>query len=704
MARCEAGHEISEVAQRRSGPCPACRIDSVAAQVAAADPTLDRDLITQAIEAVVTNPAALRELFAALDGGPEALVAGAPAVVGRLVGELVARGSRLAPPACSICASSARPLIRSGAVGVCPRCRSYQLAAACAGCGQVRRVYGRNAEGAPMCWACAKRPERVCGVCGELAPIAQRACDGRPDVCNDCYRRPIATCERCGHRRRCNFVAAGHAVCDPCSPRRAVPCAHCGATRPPTVRWGEGPVCEPCYRAALSRRGTCSSCGQCRRLVSPPGPAATTCCDCAGVPPLATCQDCGTEECLYDRGRCARCALAARAKTLLADASGAIAPALIPVHESIAASRQPYSALNWLRTGAGAGILAELAGGDLALTHTALDAHPRRGAAEFLRQMLVANGALEARHEDLARMEVWVQAVLAGIDHPEDRRLVQAYATWAVLARLRRRARASGVVRTRHAKIRITAAVRLLAWLGSRGTSLADLGQPDMDVWLAADPPSSYDVRDFLGWAADRKLVVGLEVPTRPTLSGGALDDEVRWNIVERLLHDDTVDLTDRVAGCLVLLYAQQLSRIVVLTVDQVVIHRDGEVHLRLGMQEMVIPEPLGALIGELIATGRRYVGVGSPAHTSWLLPGLFPGRHLSPARLGERLRKLGIDARAGRRSALMHLAARLPAAVLAEALNLTPGTAVDWVRAAGGDWSSYAAQVARGVNDRAEC
>jgi hypothetical protein len=386
---------------------------------------------------------------------------------------------------------------------------------------------------------------------------------------------------------------------------------------------------------------------------------------------------------------------------LLADDSGVIAPALIPVYESIAAARQPYSALNWLRAGAGAGILAELATGTLALTHDALDAHPR-GAAEFLRQMLVANGALEARHEDLARMEVWVQAVLSRIDQPEDRRLVQAYATWAVLARLRRRARAGGVVRTPHAKHRITAAVRLLAWLRGRDTSLADLAQPDVDVWLAADPPSSYDVRDFLGWAADRRIVVRLEVPTLPALTGSALDDEERWSIVERLLHDDTVDLTDRVAGCLVLLYAQQLSRIVMITVDQV-IHRDGEVHLRLGLQEVVIPEPLGALIGELIATGRRYVGVGSPASSTWLIPGLFPGRHLGAPRLGERLRELGIDARAGRRSALMHLAARLPAAVLAETLNLTPGTAVDWVRAAGGDWSSYAAQVARG-HDRAEC
>ena len=702
IARCEAGHEISEATDKRGGLCSACRIAVVATQVAVADPTLDGDLITQAIEAVVTSPAALRDLHAALAGGPWALIAGAPPVVGRLVTELVARGSRLALPACSICASSARPLIRSGGVGVCPRCRSHQLAVACAGCGRLRRVYGRNAEGASLCWACAKRPERTCGICGRIGAVARRARDGSPDVCNDCYRRPIATCERCGHRRRCNFVAAGHAICAPCSPRRAVPCAHCGAERPPSVRWAEGPVCEPCYRAVLSRRGACSSCGEKRRLVSPPGPAATTCCDCAGVPPLATCQDCGAEERLHDRGRCARCALAARARKLLADASGEIAPPLIPLYESIAAARQPYSALNWVRTGAGATLLAGLASGDRALTHGALDAHPRRGAAEFLRQMLVANGALEARHEDLARMEVWVQAVLAEIGHPEDRRLVQAYATWSVLARLRRRARSGGVVRTRHAKVRITAAVHLLAWLRGRDMSLADLAQPDVDVWLAADPPSSYDVGDFLGWAADRKLVEHFEVPARPILLGDALDDEVRWSIAERLLHDDTVDLTDRVAGCLVLLYAQQLSRIVTITPGQV-IHRDGEVHLRLGVQEVVMPEPLGALIGELIATGRRYVGVGSPANSPWLFPGLFPGRHLSPARLGERLRKLGIRAQAGRRSALMHLAARLPAAVLAEALNLTPGTAVDWVRAAGGDWSSYAAQVARD-HHRDEC
>ena len=66
---------------------------------------------------------------------------------------------------------------------------------------------------------------------------------------------------------------------------------------------------------------------------------------------------------------------------------------------------------------------------------------------------------------------------------------------------------------------------------------------------------------------------------------------------------------------------------------------------------------------------------------------------------VGDRLpQRPAQDQRADIGRALMHLAARLPAAVLAEVLNLTPGTAVDWVRATGGDWSSYAAQV---VKDR---
>jgi hypothetical protein len=69
-----------------------------------------------------------------------------------------------------------------------------------------------------------------------------------------------------------------------------------------------------------------------------------------------------------------------------------------------------------------------------------------------------------------------------------------------------------------------------------------------------------------------------------------------------------------------------------------------------------------------------------------WLVPGHLPGRPITPARLGERLRALGIRTLPGRRATLLQLAAEVPAAVLAELLHLTPATATRWTRDAGSD------------------
>jgi hypothetical protein len=123
-------------------------------------------------------------------------------------------------------------------------------------------------------------------------------------------------------------------------------------------------VCEPCYRAALQARGTCAGCGQTRRLVDPVGAQATHCTDCAAAagPAGHVCGDCGVEDRLFERGRCARCALTRRTRALLTDpATGDLPAALAPIAAVITAAPQPYSALNWLRTGAGATILADLA-------------------------------------------------------------------------------------------------------------------------------------------------------------------------------------------------------------------------------------------------------------------------------------------------------------------------------------------------------
>ncbi|MGH9181447.1 MAG: hypothetical protein ACRDY5_07010, partial [Acidimicrobiales bacterium] len=342
-------------------------------------------------------------------------------------------------------------------------------------------------------------------------------------------------------------------------------------------------MCEPCYRAALARRGHCSGCETERRLVSPPGAGATRCASCAGVDSLATCRRCGAEERPYADGLCVRCSLAEHARKLVPPG------ALEPVYAAIVAARQPYSAHNWLRSAASARILASLPTAGGPLSHRTLDACSPPKAVDHLRHLLVANGVLEPRDEGVVRLEVWTRARLETIEGPERRRLLRSYATWRLLRRVRARAGShQGPAPIAHAKTYLNAAIAFLVLLDTRGRELADCSQADVDAWTTT--PGAHELSDFLGWAIDRKLVGEVVLRRRPPSPGTALDDDTRWSIVARLLHDGDVDVTDRVAGCLVLLYGQQLSRIVAITRDQLSFANDVA-KLRLGPSAIDIPE-----------------------------------------------------------------------------------------------------------------
>jgi hypothetical protein len=89
---------------------------------------------------------------------------------------------------------------------------------------------------------------------------------------------------------------------------------------------------------------------------------------------------------------------------------------------------------------------------------------------------------------------------------------------------------------------------------------------------------------------------------------------------------------------------------------------------------------------------------VASPQ--AWLFTGRQPDRPLHPQHLITRLAALGIPTRATRNAALLQLAAEVPPTVLADLLGLHPHTAVAWVKAAGGDWSRYAAQRSRATSN----
>jgi len=693
---CPAGHQAGP--GKPSAHCPGCRRDAVVARVTAADQSLTGEQVAAAVDAVAGHPAVLRSLAAALDGtqAGEVLASGAPPAAGRLVTELISRGSTMfTPPACATCGRAGRPLTRSGDAGVCSRCRNRELATACARCGVVKPVAGRTA-GEPLCERCRRRErgQRRCGTCGKTAPIAIRGRGGTTDVCANCYRLPEAICTVCGRRRECNF-AGTRPVCVTCSPRSTAACAYCGKDRPPTARWPEGPVCDTCYTTALRRRGRCGTCGEQRRLVSPPGPGADTCADCAGLLVTHACALCGVEDKLFEQGRCARCSLRQRAAALTGGTSGA-STELSAIAEAIAAARNPYTALNWLRTGAAAAILADMAAGRIALTHQALDEHPQQRSADYLRHMLTAGGALPARDEALARIERWSSDALGAINPTADRQLARSYLTWRILRQLRRRSENSPSPRTPagHARHQVHAVIAFLTWLRQNNLTLASCRQADVETWLATSP-SAYDVRHFLTWAAERKHCQKLNIPGPQHRAGAATSPGQRWELISRLLHDDALDLTDRVAGSLLLLFGQHLSRTAVMTTSQI-IKRDDAVLVRFGRHEIPVPDSLGRILTELIRTGRTHTGTGSPVTSPWLFPGGIPGQPITAARLGQRLRAIGIRALPGRRAALIDLAAQLPAAVLADTLHLSPGTAVRWMHQAGADWNRYAADIAR--------
>ena len=85
--------------------------------------------------------------------------------------------------------------------------------------------------------------------------------------------------------------------------------------------------------------------------------------------------------------------------------------------------------------------------------------------------------------------------------------------------------------------------------------------------------------------------------------------DADRYVQLSRLLHDENLELTDRVAGALLLLYGQPLSRITAITTDQLT-RRGEQVFLRFGHHDVHLPEPLAGLVVALARHGRRYRGL----------------------------------------------------------------------------------------------
>ena len=98
----------------------------------------------------------------------------------------------------------------------------------------------------------------------------------------------------------------------------------------------------------------------------------------------------------------------------------------------------------------------------------------------------------------------------------------------------------------------------------------------------------------------------------------------------------------------------------------------------------------MATLLRQHLGNRTNMTTAANPA-SPWLFPGQLAGEHRSYRRLVHVLRQLGIPTRASRLAAWRELARQAPPAVLADALGVSPGTAVRHAFLGGADWSAYA-------------
>lgn len=434
-------------------------------------------------------------------------------------------------------------------------------------------------------------------------------------------------------------------------------------------KWPEGILCRRCYRQATSRRGRCPRCLADRLLpgLSPTG--APICRDCAGLPTDFHCSRCGAEAAAYRYGLCARCCLRGDLAVALDDGTDTINPALTPLYEAITAQRNPVSGILWLRNPGVADLLHQLATGELPLTHAVFRSHPHPKMALYLRDLLITCGVLTPIDRHTAAFEDWLTEHLPR--YPEQaQQLLQAFATWHQLRRIRQAADAGtlapGTIRT--AKQQITVAGQLLTHLHDSGITAQDLRQADIDAWLAGGPSTRYTARTFIRWAGATRRLPPVRFPHRKTGASDTLDQEQRLRLLNSCFQQLTAPVGHRVAAVLLLLYAQPVTRISQLrTAD--VSDSGTDMTIAFGADAVPVPPPIAQLLHQHLRE-RPNMQTAANATSPWLFPGLRAGQPLTADRMNHQLRNLGIPLREARNSALRQLVQDMPPAVAARTLG----------------------------------
>lgn len=380
------------------------------------------------------------------------------------------------------------------------------------------------------------------------------------------------------------------------------------------------------------------------------------------TPSVLACPRCRAAAGHRTRG-CRWCRNTCRLARLLDDGTGRINPTLQPLADLLLDTPNWKTTNNYLSRGV-APLLTELATGQLPLTHEGLRRWPNARIAAHLRDLLMACQVLPTADRELLDTEAWLHRRLAALREHPHRRLLHQFAHWHQLPRLRATA-ATGPLRPtarQYTDHQFTAAQAFCTWLVDHDLHPDTLTQADLDRWYTTCRlHQRQNVRGFLTWAITARHLPTLTVPLVRYAPGPAITQQQRLTLLRRYLDDQTTPLPTRAAVVLLLLYAQPLSRILRLTIDDLADDIHGGLLIHLGEPPSPVPEPFAKLLRQL-ADDREHAATPGRLAGRWLFPGRHPGQPVAYKTLHQRLHRLGFPLKQARVSALRELVLQAPA------------------------------------------
>ena len=218
---------------------------------------------------------------------------------------------------------------------------------------------------------------------------------------------------------------------------------------------------------------------------------------------------------------------------------------------------------------------------------------------------------------------------------PDEKELLHRYAVWHVLRRIRQRNRGADTTygqldMVRRASPRGNRPARLAARPADSPWPAA--GKPTSTAWLTSErrqPSGGGRATSSAGPSRNASTATCSSPPPDGPVPPGRWTRKQRWHQAKRLLHDDNLDTDDRVAGLLLLLYAQRPATISRLTIDDIDAADDPS-----SSASGVCPSCCPSLCRHSSAAGRRPPRPRRPRRSRslpWLFPGGQPGAPSAP-------------------------------------------------------------------------